>query len=347
MKKQVFTVSALAAALTLSTGFNALADGWVDENGRKAYVYDNGNRAGFGWFTDPATGLQYHLDYDGYAMTGTRVDGFWLDDQGVKHEKTETEIAQENARKEELASRPSPAKAQANATQAAALAKTTGIAASTFRMVYQKEYKALMDLYYIDTFDKLKAMENTTITRFGNDDFQETTYVYNAEGKGRLISSSLYKVTSNRNYYYKPYALELSFNRSYLSTQEETDLFQEMFRKLVVGALGENQGKAVYDRCFAEQVGAGVSFDHSATTDTGNSYVLTYQNDIITIQVTCLEKTLEVPETASEENAEGNTENADNNASDGTAENADSNTSDGTTENADENVSDGTTENTN
>ena len=93
--------------------------------------------------------------------------------------------------------------------------------------------------------------------------------------------------------------------------------------------------------------GAGVSFDHSATTDTGNSYVLTYQNDIITIQVTCLEKTLEVPETASEENAEGNTENADNNASDGTAENADSNTSDGTTENADENISDGTTENTN
>ena len=84
MKKQVFTVSALAAALTLSTGFNAFADGWVDENGRKAYVYDNGNRAGFGWFTDPATGLQYHLDYDGYAMTGTRVDGFWLDDQGVK-----------------------------------------------------------------------------------------------------------------------------------------------------------------------------------------------------------------------------------------------------------------------
>ena len=75
------------------------------------------------------------------------------------------------------------------------------------------------------------------------------------------------------------------------------------------------------------------SFDHSATTDTGNSYVLTYQNDIITIQVTCLEKTLEVPETASEENAEGNTENADSNASDGTAENADENVSDGNTEN--------------
>lgn len=343
MKKQVFTVSALAAALTLSTGFHAFADGWVDENGRKAYVYDNGTRAGFGWFKDPATGLQYHLDYDGYAMTGTRVDGFWLDDDGVKHEKTETEIAQENARKQELASRPSPAKEQANATQAAELAKTTGIAASTFRMVYQKEYKALMDLYFIDTFDKLKAMENTSISRSGNDDFQETTYVYNADGKGRLISSSLYKVTSNRNYYYKPYALELNFNRSYLSTAEETELFQEMFRKLVVGALGEHQGGAVYDRCFSEQIGSGASFDHNGTTDSGNSYVLNYQNDTINVQVTCLEKVPEAPapeESTADQAAEGNGEAP----AEGTSENTAQETAENATQEAAENE-EGTTEN--
>ena len=112
MKKRVIGITALAAVMTVATGMSAFAAGWKQDTHGWYYEYDNGAWAPFGWFTDPETKNMYYIDPDGYMMSGTRVDGFWLDDSGVRHEKTEAEIEAENRRKERAASKPNPAKEQ-------------------------------------------------------------------------------------------------------------------------------------------------------------------------------------------------------------------------------------------
>ena len=99
MRKKALGIAAVAAAMTLSTGITAFAAGWVTEStpygDKQKYVYDNGNWPSGNWFTDPDTQLVYHLDPDGYRMTDTTVDGYWLNSEGVRQEKSQEDIDRE------------------------------------------------------------------------------------------------------------------------------------------------------------------------------------------------------------------------------------------------------------
>ena len=114
MRKKALVIAAAAALMTLSTGITAFAAGWVKEDttyGVKwKYVYDNGDWPSGNWFTDPDTELVYHLDPDGYRMTDTTVEGFWLDSDGVRQEKTEEQIEREAREKAQKAAKPNPGK---------------------------------------------------------------------------------------------------------------------------------------------------------------------------------------------------------------------------------------------
>ena len=112
MRKKALGIAAVAAAMTLSTGITAFAAGWVTEStpygDKQKYVYDNGNWPSGNWFTDPDTQLVYHLDPDGYRMTDTTVDGYWLNSEGVRQEKSQEDIDRENREAAKKASKPNP-----------------------------------------------------------------------------------------------------------------------------------------------------------------------------------------------------------------------------------------------
>jgi len=212
--------------------------------------------------------------------------------------KTEAELAAEEARRQRIASRPSPAKKQAAADQAAEAAKASSIAVSTTRLAYQAEMKALMDIIFIDTRTKV---QNTAIKGDTTEDNLEVSYRFNADGSGTILSCSLWKMSNPENSNYKPEALELSYNRNILSDANEVASFNDAFLRLLNASLGENNGKAIYDRCLAEEVGGSGRFEEKDASDTGNPYELTYQNNTVTIKVTCSEI---VPNEETEEGSE-------------------------------------------
>ena len=228
MKKKLIGVSVLAAALTLSTGMTAFA-GWVAEGDKWAYQYDNGNYANCGWFTDPDTGLQYYLDPDGYMMTETHVEGYWLDESGVKHEKTQAQIEAEAAREARVASRPSPARVQLNAKNAAAAAKTATTASSTTRLSYQAEMKTFMDKVFIEIRDQLVQRQNDTIAGDTKEDNLENTYFYNHKVNGGILSCSIWKSSKKNNANYVPYGFEMTFNRNTCDNDEENQIMDAGF----------------------------------------------------------------------------------------------------------------------
>ena len=298
MKKETLRLSVLAAALTLSTGITAFAGQWQQDGKGWYYVQDNGAWVYGQAFTDPADGSEYFMDPDGYMMTETRVNGFWYGADGRKREKTEAELAAEEARRQRIASRPSPAKKQAAADQAAEAAKASSIAVSTTRLAYQAEMKALMDIIFIDTRTKV---QNTAIKGDTTEDNLEVSYRFNADGSGTILSCSLWKMSNPENSNYKPEALELSYNRNILSDANEVASFNDAFLRLLNASLGENKGKAIYGRCLAEEVGGSGRFEEKDASDTGNPYELTYQNNTVTIKVTCSEI---VPNEETEEGSE-------------------------------------------
>ena len=287
MKRNTLCLSVLAAAFTLTAGFTAFAGQWEQDSNGWYYVQDNGTLIYGRAFTDPADGSEYFMDPDGYMMTETRVNGFWYGSDGRRQEKTEAEIAAEAAREQRLASRPSPSKEQAAAKQAAQAAKTSKIAAGTTRLAYQAEMKALMDAIFIDTRSKVK--NNTAIKGSTTEDNIEVIYRFNVDGRGTALSCSLWKMSNPENSRYKPEALELSYNRDIVSDASEVSVFNNAFSRLLTAALGENKSKAVYDRCLAEEIGGGGSFEETGVSDTGNSYELTYRNNMATIKITCSE----------------------------------------------------------
>ena len=299
MKRNTLCLSVLAAAFTLTAGFTAFAGQWEQDSNGWYYVQDNGTLIYGRAFTDPADGSEYFMDPDGYMMTETRVNGFWYGSDGRRQEKTEAEIAAEAAREQRLASRPSPSKEQAAAKQAAQAAKTSKIAAGTTRLAYQAEMKALMDAIFIDTRSKVK--NNTAIKGSTTEDNIEVIYRFNVDGRGTALSCSLWKMSNPENSNYKPEALELSYNRNILSDANEVASFNDAFLRLLNASLGENKGKAIYDRCLAEEVGGSGRFEEKDASDTGNPYELTYQNNTVTIKVTCSEI---VPNEETEEGSE-------------------------------------------
>lgn len=288
MKKKLIGITALAAALTLSTGMTAFA-GWVQDSHGWAYQNDNGTWRGAGWFKDPVDGAEYYFDPDGYMMTDTRVEGYKLGPDGRKQEKTEEDLRYEEARKQRIASRPSPAKSQAAADLAASAAKSATTAVTTTRLSYQAEMKVFMDSIFIDTIKTLRTNEGNTIQGDTTENNLETTYRFNSADRRNIITCSLGKVSNVKSTNYTAHSLELSFTRNILSEENEVNIFNDMYSRLLVASLGENEGKAVYDRIYAETAGNGAEFNRSGNTDTGNFYELTYKNDTVDIKVTCSE----------------------------------------------------------
>ncbi len=332
MKKKLIGISALSAALAISAAMPAFA-GWFKDGDQWAYEYADGSRPkNASWFTDPDTKLEYYLDPDGHMMSGTTIEGFWLDDNGVKQEKSESQLALEEERRQRNANRNTPAKEQSLAKEAADKAKTTSMAASTTRFTYQTEMKALMDVIYIDTLKKINELGNSSVTRDIVENNLQTTYGFKAENRGIVINTTLWKSSNTKSVNYVPHVLEMSYNRSVPSTDEEAALFNDSFKRLLVASLGENQGNAVYERIFAEEVGNGAKFDVSGNTDTGNMYELSYRNNSASLTVTCSEivptpeeETAagdETSENATDENAEGASGENTENAADGNAEGA-------------------------
>lgn len=304
MRKKLLGVTALTAALTLATGITSFAAGWVQDSNGWGYQRDNGTWYSACWFTDPETGYQYYFDPDGYMMTETRVEGYWLDANGIKHEKTEAEIQAEAEREQRLATRPSPAKQQAAASQAAKAAKTATTAVTTTRLSYQAEMKTFMDTIFIDAIQEARELENYTVSGDTIENNLETTYRFLSEGKGIFFTSSLGLSSRPTSLNYTPHAIEILYNRNVLENPDEAAVFNNAYNKFLVAALGETEGNAVYARVTAEEIGNGASFDQNGSTDTGNTYELTYRNGVITIKVTCSEAdaiTSETQETTQEE----------------------------------------------
>lgn len=289
MRKNLLGITVLTAALSLSAGITSFAAGWVQDSNGWGYQRDDGSWYSACWFTDPETGHQYYMDPDGYIMTETRVEGFWLDSNGIKHEKTEAEIQAEEEREQRLATRPSPAKVQAAANLAAKAAKTATTATTTTRLSYQAEMKTFMDTIFIDAIQKSRKLESYTTSGDTIENNLETTYRFLSEGKGIFFTSSLGLSSRPTSMHYTPYAIEIVYNRNVLSNPDEAAVYNDAYNRLIVAALGETEGNAVYSRVTAEEIGNGASFDQNGSTDTGNSYELTYRNGVINIKVTCSE----------------------------------------------------------
>lgn len=285
MKKRMIGITALAAVMTAATGMTAFAAGWKQDTHGWYYEYDNGAWAPCGWFTDPETKNIYYLDPDGYMMSGTRMEGYWLDDSGVRHEKTEAEKEAEAKRKERVASRPNPGKEQVAADNAAKAAKTATTAVGTKRLVYQHEIDAFSNRFYTET---AKALGTSSLGGRTTRNNLETTLKFVSHDNDVLVSR-MPLVATEKSANYVPYAWEFIYNRNVLNDEREINAMNGVFKNLLIAGLGETQGNAVYERVMAEPVGQGGRFELSGNTDTGNSYSLNYAYERMTLQVICSE----------------------------------------------------------
>lgn len=287
MKKRFIGISVLAAALTLSTGITAFA-GWKQDTNGWYYERDNGTWVPCGWFTDPADGAMYYMDPDGYMMSGTTVEGFKLGDDGRRIEKTAEDLAREAERKKRIASRPSPAKEQAAADLAADAAKKGVASTTTTRLAYQAEMKVFMDNLFIDTQKKLTAAGSTATRPSTTEDNLEVTYRFSAAA-GPVVEASLWKMSNPDNSNYKPNALDLEYNRNYVTEAADIEKFDSLFQRMCVAALGETEGKAVTDAYYAEIAAGTTNFERNGNTDAGNYYTMKYNSGKAFIEVTCSE----------------------------------------------------------
>lgn len=297
MKKKLIGMSVLAAAMTMAISVPAFA-GWVQEREGWVYYYDGGGQAWCGWFTDPADGAMYYIDPDGYMMSETRVEGYWLGADGRRVDKTQEEIQREAERAVREANRPSPSKGQAAANSAAAAAKSATAAASTTRLSYQAEMKVFMDKYYLDT---AKVLTNTSVRSGTTNNNIEQSYRFDLVDQNNIISTSLWTVSLKNSENYTPEAAGISYNRSILT--EETDLaqFDNLFKQLTIAAIGDTTGDQLYNYLF-EQLNAGnYNFEVNGNTDSGNYYTLSCGNGVVTIKVTCSEVTENTVEAESAE----------------------------------------------
>ncbi|MGN0159646.1 MAG: hypothetical protein ACI39W_11045 [Brotaphodocola sp.] len=288
MKKKLFGLGVLTAALTLATGITAFAGSWQQDGNGWYYLRDDGYWQGCGWFTDPEDNSIYYLDPDGYMMSATTVEGYKLGDDGRRIEKTEEDIRREQERKERIAKKASPAKEQAAAELAGDAAKNAAAAVSTTRLAYQSEMKTFMDKYYIEALKTMTELDSKSVVRNVLQDNLETTYKFQAEF-GPVAEASLWKMSNPSNASYKPEALIMSYDRNHLTEAAEIETFDTLNKNMIIAALGETEGQAVLDAYNAEIAAGTSSFDREGTTDVGNSYTLKYRNGKVTISVICSE----------------------------------------------------------
>lgn len=289
MKKKLLGLSTLTAALTLATGITAFAGSWQQDTNGWYYLHDDGSWQGCGWFTDPEDNSVYYLDPDGYMMSGTKVEGYKLGDDGRRIEKTEEDIQKEKERKQRIASKASPAKEQAAADLAADAAKAGITSVTTNRLSYQAEMKAFMDKYYINAKKALTENESENTASSVTQNNLEITYKYNTSA-GAIAEASLWQMSNKKNAAYKSEAFIMSYNRNLLVDAEDINVFDTLFHDLTIAALGEAQGQAVIDRYNADIAAGTTSFDHAANTDSGNSYTMKYRNGQVTISVICADE---------------------------------------------------------
>ncbi len=296
MKKRCIGITAVAAALTLSASMTAFAGQWKEDSIGRYYENDNGSRAAYaGSWTCPDDGFKYAFDPDGYVIRDGYFGGSRTDATGRIIEKTEEELLKEAQRREARAARPTPGKAHNAATAAGLAAKNATTAVTTTRLAYQAEMKTLGTTIFTEMRKQLGSnYPSLKIQTIKNN--IEHTYNYNLNNSA-VISSSL-RLSSNKEnpLMYEEHAYELKYNRTMISDAALAPSFNEMYRKLLVASLGEATGKTVYDTVMAQQIGSGTPLDLNGTTDTGNYYVLTYRNDLITIKVTCSEYVAPTPE---------------------------------------------------
>lgn len=288
MKKRILGVAAVAAAITVSGCMTAFA-GWVSDGEGTMYQRDDGTYQDWGWFTDPDTGLEYYFDLSGYRMTNTRVEGYWLDDEGVKHEKSDAEIAAEEAKKTRLEGIRTPGKSsKASEEEALKSAEEGELARSTNRKTYQNEMAIFTNRAFVEIKRSLAADGNTNYSGSISSDSEKKTYYYDTTDKVRVLYGSIWQNANEKSQFYVPYAYELNYNRNIIHG-EESQYFNDGFKSMVIAALGETEGTAVYDKIMAVEVGSDDRFEQSGTTDSGNTYVLTYRYNNANIKVTCTE----------------------------------------------------------
>lgn len=284
MRKRILMLTAVTAALTLSTGITAFAGTWKEDSWGRYYENDDGTRPVYGgWFTDPADGGVYAMDPDGYVMRNSEMGSFRTDDNGRRIEKTEAELQAEAERRAYLATRPSPAKSQAAADVAADAVKagTTEYATGTMRTTYQAEMEQFSFQIIKEALDK---RTNTTILPAEQKDNLEIMYGLTNPDGYQFLTTIIWRNGNTSSTEYKEHAYEMSYH--FDSASFDTGNYDEAYRKLVVAALGTNAGQAEVDAIQAERENGVTSFNHNGTTDTGNSYQVKYLNNLVTIYVT-------------------------------------------------------------
>lgn len=286
MRKKALGIAAVAAAMTLSTGITAFAAGWVTEStpygDKQKYVYDNGNWPSGNWFTDPDTQLVYHLDPDGYRMTDTTVDGYWLNSEGVRQEKTQEEIDRENREAARKASKPNPGKTVAAAKVAASEAKEKDAAVSTTRRSYISELKVI-----INKITRTLAADRTddSVQILTTEDNLEVSRTFRGSNSVEFYKFSMWNSAKD-----KANAVDLVFIYD-AAPEADRELYNTAYEQSVVAALGETEGKAVTDYVQGQREQGVTDLTREGNTDSGNSYSLTYKNNKIQISVTCSEVT--------------------------------------------------------
>ncbi len=308
MKKKFIGIAALAAIMTLSAGITAFAGWETGGDGLPMWRNADGKLVYAGWVTDPDTGYQYYMDPDGHPMKGTTVEGYWLDDDGIKRDKSEAQIAAEERRAAREAAYYTPAKEASARNDVANEAKTSGVALSTTRLNYQAEMYTISN----SAFDDMK----NGFSKIGNKDLIGGTtknnitnmfwYRYETSSGIDVITSDMPKAVEGSDDYYNQYALELHYNRNIEHEEDVVTYINAAFEKMLIGALGEQQGAYVYNEIMALEVGDdSASLRLEGLTDTGNAYTVRYSTNNAYIDVSCSEIVPEVVEEVAEEAVEG------------------------------------------
>ena len=242
MRKKALGIAAVAAAMTLSTGITAFAAGWVTEStpygDKQKYVYDNGNWPSGNWFTDPDTQLVYHLDPDGYLMTDTTVDGYWLNSEGVRQEKSQEDIDRENREAAKKASKPNPGKSVAAAKVAASEAKDKNAAVSTIRRSYISELKVIINKI---TKTLAAARTDNSVQILTTEDNLEVSRTFHDSNSGDFYKFSMWNSAKD-----KANAVDLVYVYD-AAPEADRNLYNTAYEQSVVAALGDTEGKAVTD----------------------------------------------------------------------------------------------------
>ena len=301
MKKKVLGIAAAAAIMSLSTGMTAFAAGWVTETtpygDKQKYVYDDGSWSSGNWFTDPDTQLVYYLDPDGYRMTETTVEGYWLNADGVRQEKSQEQIERETRERAKKAAKPNPGKKVAADKVAGIEAKEKKAASSTTRSAFISELKTIIN----------------SISKTVNENRTECSSVQILTTENNLEVSRYFRTTSGVDFYHvsmwaskkdKPQTVDFMYMYD-AAPEADRELYNTAYEQTVVSVLGETEGKKLTDYIQSQREQGVTKLESTGTTDTGNSYTMKYRNNRVEISVTCSEV---VPQNETEEAADATTE---------------------------------------